>query len=110
MCLPGYHHNGFMATPELGHRMYGYTLFGRIALWSHHSAQTASSGRWTVQIVKVPQGDSPNNPREYKINLYVFLTYRQLSVEVFYCKSICAEYQNAFLGNPFYTSAHIRIY
>ncbi len=24
MCPPGYHHNGFMATPELGHRMYGY--------------------------------------------------------------------------------------
>ena len=27
MCPPGYYHNGFMATPELGHRMYGYTLF-----------------------------------------------------------------------------------
>ncbi len=26
MCPPGCHHNGFMATPELGHRMYGYTL------------------------------------------------------------------------------------
>ena len=26
MCPPGYHHNGFMATPELGHRMYDYTL------------------------------------------------------------------------------------
>ena len=25
MCPPGCHHNGFMATPELGHRMYGYT-------------------------------------------------------------------------------------
>ena len=23
MCPPSYHHNGFMATPELGHRMYG---------------------------------------------------------------------------------------
>ena len=23
MCPPGYHHSGFMATPELGHRMYG---------------------------------------------------------------------------------------
>ncbi len=21
MCPPGYHHNGVMATPELGHRM-----------------------------------------------------------------------------------------
>ena len=27
MCPPGCHHNGFMATPELGHRMYGYTLW-----------------------------------------------------------------------------------
>ena len=26
MCSPGCYHNGFMATPELGHRMYGYTL------------------------------------------------------------------------------------
>ena len=23
MCPPGCYHNGFMATPELGHRMYG---------------------------------------------------------------------------------------
>ena len=26
MCPPGYHHNGFMATHELGHTMYGYTM------------------------------------------------------------------------------------
>ena len=26
MCLPSYHHNGFVATDALGHRMYGYTL------------------------------------------------------------------------------------
>ena len=26
MCPPGYHHNGFMATHELGHKMYGYTM------------------------------------------------------------------------------------
>ena len=26
MYPPGYHHNGFMATHALGHRMYGYTL------------------------------------------------------------------------------------
>ena len=26
MCLPGYHHNGFVATHALGHMMYGYTL------------------------------------------------------------------------------------
>ena len=23
MCPPGYHHNGFVATPALGHMMYG---------------------------------------------------------------------------------------
>ena len=23
MCLPGYHHNGFVATHALGHMMYG---------------------------------------------------------------------------------------
>ena len=27
MCPSGYHHNGFMSTPELGHRMYGYQLW-----------------------------------------------------------------------------------
>ena len=26
MCPLGYHHNGFVATPALGHMMYGYTL------------------------------------------------------------------------------------
>ena len=26
VCLPGYHHNGFVATHALGHMMYGYTL------------------------------------------------------------------------------------
>ena len=26
MCLPGYHHNGFVATHAFGHMMYGYTL------------------------------------------------------------------------------------
>ena len=37
---------------------------GRIALWSHQNAQTASRERCIVQIVNVPQGDSPPNPRE----------------------------------------------
>ena len=26
MCHPGYHHIRFVATPALGHMMYGYTL------------------------------------------------------------------------------------
>ena len=33
--------------------MYGYTLRGRIALWSDQSAQTASSEVCIVQIVNV---------------------------------------------------------
>ena len=37
MSRPGCHHNCFVATPELGHRMYGYTLWGTIALRSHQS-------------------------------------------------------------------------
>ena len=63
MCPPGCQHNGFIATPELGHRMYGYTLWGRIALWSHQSAQTASSELCIVQIVNVKYRLSAN-PRE----------------------------------------------
>ena len=33
MCPPGYYHNGFMATPELGHRMYGYIYIYMFAGW-----------------------------------------------------------------------------
>ena len=29
MCPPGCHHNGFMATPELGHRMYGIYIYSK---------------------------------------------------------------------------------
>ena len=45
-----------MATPELGHRMYGYTLWGRITLWSHWSAQNTSSEQCIVVVVNAPQG------------------------------------------------------
>ena len=27
ICPPGYYHNGFMATPELGHRMYSILYY-----------------------------------------------------------------------------------
>ena len=57
MCPPGYHHNGIMAARELGPTMYGW-----IALWSHQSAQTASSERCIMQIVNVSLRDSPPNP------------------------------------------------
>ncbi len=30
MCPPGYHHNGFMATPELGHRMYDIYIYSQV--------------------------------------------------------------------------------
>ena len=68
MCPPGYHHNGFMATPKLWHRMYGYTLWGMIALGSNQSAQTASSEECIMQIVNVPIRDSPPNPRVLKLH------------------------------------------
>ena len=44
--------------------MYAYTLFGKIALWSQQSAQTVNIEGCIVQIVNVPQGGSPPNPRE----------------------------------------------
>ncbi len=40
MCPPGYHHNGFMATPELGHRMYGYMYIYIPSAYMHVSAFT----------------------------------------------------------------------
>ena len=63
MCPHGYHHSGSMATPALGTRDVRLHIVW-IALWSHQSAQTASSERCIVQKVNVPQGGSPPNPRE----------------------------------------------
>ena len=55
MCPHGYHHSGSMATPALGTRDVRLHIVW-IALWSHQSAQTASSERCIVQKVNVPQG------------------------------------------------------
>ena len=63
MCPHGYHHSGSMATPALGTRDVRLHIVW-IALWSHQSAQTASSERCILQKVNVPQGGSPPNPRE----------------------------------------------
>ena len=63
MCPHGYHHSGSMATPALGTRDVRLHIVW-IALWSHQSAQTASSERCIVQKVNVPQGGSPPNPKE----------------------------------------------
>ena len=41
MCLPGYYHNGFVATHALGHMMYGYTL---LVTMNQKSAQQAKQG------------------------------------------------------------------
>ena len=60
MCPPGCYHNGFMATPELGHRMYGYTLLD--CLWSHESTQTASSERSKYANSEHLLRGSPPNP------------------------------------------------
>ena len=63
MCPHGYHHSGSMANPALGTRDVRLHIVW-IALWSHQSAQTASSERCIVQKVNVPQGGSPPNSRE----------------------------------------------
>ena len=42
MCPHGYHHSGSMATPALGTQDVRLHIVW-IALWSHQSAQTASS-------------------------------------------------------------------
>ena len=57
MCPPGYHHNGIMVARELGATRCTVTHC-RIALWSHQSAQTASSERCIMQIVNVSLRDS----------------------------------------------------
>ena len=46
MCPPGCYHNGFMATPELGHRMYGYTLLDCIV----ESRECSNCEQWAKQI------------------------------------------------------------
>ena len=48
MCPHGYHHNGFMATPALGTQDVRLHIVGRIALWSHQSAQTVNSERCII--------------------------------------------------------------
>ena len=54
MCPPGYHYNGFMATPALGRRMIGYTL--GISLWTYQSASTASRERCMYKQVVSHKG------------------------------------------------------
>ena len=53
MCPPGCHHTGFMAAPELGHRMYGYTLCRKIVLKSQQRSQTVNTELCIVQIVNI---------------------------------------------------------
>ena len=72
MCPHGYHHSGSMATPALGTRDVRLHIVW-IALWSHQSAQTASSERCIVQKVNVPQGGSPPNPRECSNCTYIYI-------------------------------------
>ena len=78
MCPHGYHHSGSMATPALGTRDVRLHIVW-IALWSHQSAQTASSERCIVQKVNVLQGGSPPNPRECsnctgsERNIYIYI-------------------------------------
>ncbi len=61
--LPVYHHNGFMAPPNLGTGMY-VTHCEDLHCGGHQSAQTASSELMHIAIVNVLYRDSPPNPRE----------------------------------------------
>ena len=92
MCPLSYHRDGFMETPELWYRMYGYPLWGKIASWSHHSAQTASSERCIVQIVNVTEGHYPLNPRECSNRKAVREIYTTM------CPPCC--HHNVFMATP----------
>ena len=64
MCPPSYHHNGFMTTPEIGLKMYGYTLWEGLHCGVTRVLKIVSSERCIMQIVNVQQGNSPPNPSE----------------------------------------------
>lgn len=67
MCPPSHHHNCFMATPELGQRMYSSTLCARIRLCHQLSAQTVnSSSQCVVQIACIYQILKEKNRQNYK--------------------------------------------
>ena len=63
MCPPGYHHNDIMAARELGHTMYGYTLYDCIVespecsnceQWAMHNANSERlSERLSTQSIRV---------------------------------------------------------
>ena len=61
MCPPGCYHNGFMATPELGHRMYGYTLLDCIV----ESQECSNCKQWAKQYANSEYllRGSPPNPK-----------------------------------------------
>ena len=50
MCPPGCHHNGFMATPELGHRMYIYYTRGQDDVRKRQFFGVTSHGpKWEIK-------------------------------------------------------------
>ena len=61
MCPPGCYHYGFMATPELGHRMYGYTLLDCIV----ESQECSNCKQWAKQYANSEHllRGSPPNPK-----------------------------------------------
>ena len=45
MCPPGYHHNGFMATPELGHRMLNIYIYIFWLIFCNYEFSISTRGR-----------------------------------------------------------------
>ena len=74
MCPPGYYHNGFMATPELGHRMYGYTLLDCIV----ESRECSNCEQWAKQYANCEHllWGSPPNPKSAQTVWTVSIIYK----------------------------------
>ena len=70
----------------------------RIALWSHQSAQTASSERCIMQIVNVSLRDSPPNPQECSTECIWSVIYTRIEQCALPVTTIMALWQLVNLG------------
>ena len=80
----------------------------RIALWSHQSAQTASSERCIMQIVNVSLRDSPPNPQECSTECIWSAIYNRIEQCALSVTTIMALWQLVNLGTRC-TVTHCRI-
>ncbi len=61
MCPSGYHHNGFMATPELGHRMYDSVLVNEMPKSARYHIDRANSIVFTSKRLPLQPVSSERN-------------------------------------------------